>query len=176
MDKNKTDTNNIIINFSFFPFCFRTVSLKEYTNKLENPKQFFDYFSKLFEVTIPALSNSTFDNVYIETKRHSHTISPKDQKEYNLVKTILKEIYKNHKKPENLEKDFELFLENNIYDYHIWQLGLSGGIRLIGRRRSNIFDVLFIDYHHLIYPDKNHNQDNYKMYDFSPIPSDNGGN
>lgn len=89
MDKNKTDTNNIIINFSFFPFCFRTVSLKEYTNKLESPEQFFDYFSKLFEVTIPALSNLTFDNVYVETKRHSHTISPKDIKEYELDQHII---------------------------------------------------------------------------------------
>lgn len=176
MSKCKTDNNNIIINFSFFPFCFRTVSVGEYTNKLKDKEQFFNHFSKLFERDIPAISQHTFDNVYKETNGHSHSISPGDSK-YKVVLSILKELYKSFKNPTDIERDFELFLENNINDYHIWQLGISGGVRIIGRRRSNIFDVLFIDYHHLIYPNKNYNQDNYNTYTFCPITNnDNGGN
>ena len=174
MNNCKTDNNNIIINFAFFPFCFRTVSIGEYTNKLRDEHQFFHSFSKLFERDIPAISQYTFDNVYKETNGHSHTISPSDRK-YAIVLSILKEIYKNFKNSTNIERDFELFLENNINDYHIWQLGISGGVRIIGRRRSNIFDVLFIDYHHLIYPDKNYNQENYNMYSFCPITNNNNG-
>ncbi len=172
MSDFKTDNNNIMINFSFFPFCFRTISVGEYTNKLRDNEQFFKYFSELFERDIPAISQYTFDNVYKATSGHSHSISPNDKK-YVIVLSIIKEIYKDFENCNNIERDFELFLENNINDYHIWQLGISGGVRIIGRRRSNIFDVLFIDYHHLIYPDKNNNQENYNKYTFCPIR---GGN
>ena len=43
----------------------------------------------------------------------------------------------------------------------------SSRIRLA--RNLNVFNVLFIDYHHLIFPDVKNNQKNYSKYKFCPI-------
>ena len=84
----------------------------------------------------------------------------------NLIKNILK---KKLKKDYNYnDRDIEIFFENNINDYEIWQLGIISGTRIIGTRHLNRFRPIFFDYHHLIYPDKNFNQPNYKEYDFCP--------
>ena len=173
---NDSNDNSIVIDFSLFPFCFRTTSIGKYTNHLKDDNQFHEFFQRLIEKDIPAISQFTFDTVTRETQKHSHVISTRD-KQYQLVISILKEIFKSYYNSENLEKDFELFLENNINDYAIWQLGISGGIRLIGIKKVNRFYVLFIDYHHLIYPDKNYNQPNYQMYNYCPmINNRKGGN
>lgn len=174
MVKFNTDSNNINIDFSLFPFCFRCVKFENFTNKLKDANQFFKYFKRLFEVDIHALTQHSFDDITKATNKHSHSIQI-DTKEYILVICIIKELYKSFKTNNCNDRDFQIFLENNINEYHVWQLGISGGIRLIGIRRSNIFSVLFIDYHHLIYPDKNHNKENYELYDFCPIMNNNKG-
>lgn len=157
-----------------FPFCFRCVDLGKFTNKLKDVNQFFKYFKRLFEIDMPALTQHSFDDVTKATNKHSHSI-PIDTKQYFLVINIIKELFKSFKEDSYDDRSFQLFLENNINEYHVWQLGISGGVRLIGIRKLNVFSVLFIDYHHLIYPDKNYNQENYELYSFCPIPSDDGG-
>lgn len=122
-------------------------------------------------VSIPALTQFTFDNVTKMTK-HSHSILYKS-KEYDKVIKIVKKIYSEFKNGMLNDHDFELFYDNHINEYQMWQLGITSGIRLIGIRYNNIFSVLFIDYHHLIYPDKNYNQDNYELYSFCPIENNN---
>ena len=67
------------------------------------------------------------------------------------------------------ESEFEMWFNQNINDYEIWQLGVIGGVRLIGIRDMNEFGVLFIDYHHLIYQDIKNNQKNYDKNCFCPI-------
>lgn len=62
-----------------------------------------------------------------------------------------------------------MYTFSNISDYAVWQLGLTGGTRIIGIRYLNIFRPLFFDYYHLIYTDKNYNQLNYSKYNFCPI-------
>ena len=57
----------------------------------------------------------------------------------------------------------------------MWQLGVTGGIRLIGIRKSNLFCVLFIDYHHLLYPSIKYNQKNSEKYSFCPIKKSDKG-
>lgn len=168
MNKYNIDTDNIIIDFSLFPFCFRCVTVGNFTNKLKDANQFFKYFKRLLENEIPTLVQFNFNNISKETKRHSHSIL-NDTKEYVLIKDILKELLKSYKKGNYSTEYYEKFLENNVNEYTIWQLGITGGIRLIGVRKSNVFSVLFIDYHHLIYRDDKHNQENYKLYDFCPI-------
>lgn len=168
MKKYNLDENNIYINFSQFPFCFRCVSFGNYTNKLRDSKQFFEYFKRTIEKDIPFYSQYTFSNITNASNKHSHSI-PVNSKQYNLIIEIVKELYKSYKNNSCSERDLELFISNNISNYHIWQLGVSGGIRLIGIRNSNIFNVIFIDHHHLIYDDKNYNDKNYELYDFCPI-------
>lgn len=163
---NRTLEDNIIVDFSKFPFCFRTTSIKEFTNKLKNEKQFFENFQCLIEKNIPYFGKYNFNTISNATQGHSHAILPSDPK-HELIKKIVKNICKEYYKYS--DKDFELFYDNNINEYSIWQLGVSGGIRLIGIRYLNIFYVLFIDYHHLIYSSPKYNQDNCKKYDFCPI-------
>lgn len=165
------DNKNIIIDFSRFPFCFRCVSVDDFTNKLKDCDEFFYYFKRLIETEIPALTQFTFDNVTKMT-RHSHSILYKS-KEYDKVIKIVKKLYSEFKNDMLTDHDFELFYDNHINEYQMWQLGITSGIRLIGIRYNNIFSVLFIDYHHLIYPDKNYNQDNYELYSFCPIENNN---
>ena len=166
--KSTNFDNNIHIDFSRFPFCFRCVSVGKYTNKLRDDNQFFEKFRRLFEIDIPALTQYTFDDVVKNTNKHSHTVSTKSN-EYNMVVSVIIELYKSYKNNNVTQRDVDLFLENNINDYYLWQLGISGGIRLYGIQNMNVFSVLFIDYHHLIHPDKKHNQENYELYDFCPI-------
>lgn len=172
MSQYSTDSNNISIDFSLFPFCFRCVSLGNFTNKLKDGNQFFKLFKRLFEIDIPSLTQYSFNDIVRATNKHSHSIQI-NTKEYSIVINIIEKLYKSYY-GQNMS-NFNLFLENNINEYYMWQLGISSGIRLIGIRRSNIFSVLFIDYHHLIYPDKNYNQENYKLYNFCPITNNNGG-
>lgn len=51
-----------------------------------------------------------------------------------------------------------------------WELGFSGGVRIIGIFDSNskTFYPLFVDRHHLIYPDNNFNHSDFEKYDYNP--------
>lgn len=159
--------DNVIINFSRFPFCFRCIQVKKYgfTNYLKDNIDFFDKFKELNEHIIPSFVNQNFE--VLSQGRHAHPIRNSD-KEYLVIKEILKKLcmdYNNYTKDE----EFELWFEQNINDYQIWQLGNIGGIRLFGIRNMNVFNVLFIDYHHLLYASQKHNQINYANYNFCPI-------
>ena len=167
-NKNSISDNKIIVNFSLFPFCFRTVKYNEFTNKLKNYEQFFKYFKRIIEKDIPVISEYSFDEVIRATNKHSHPIQ-NGTFQYSLVVSIVKELCKSYYSYS--DKDFDRFLENNINDYSVWQLGISGGIR-----RLNVFCVLFIDYHHLVYKDNNFNSESYEMYDFCPMTSAFGRN
>lgn len=168
MSNYNFENNRIIINFNCFPFCFRTISVDKYTNNLKDDNEFHMYFTKMMERDLPSISQYTFDDVTSRTSRHSHPITYNTDN-YTVVIKVLKQIFKDYYKSSDIERDFELFMYNNINDNAIWQLGIVGGIRLIGTRNLNVFNVLFIDYHHLIWPDKNHNQLNYMSYSYCPI-------
>ncbi|EAC2632611.1 hypothetical protein ACU8IW_001971 [Listeria innocua] len=61
----------------------------------------------------------------------------------------------------------------NIDELNIWQFGASGGARLIASvtKEENGISVvrpLFIDYHHIVYPNKKHNQKDLLKYKFCP--------
>ena len=72
MSKFSTDSNNISIDFSLFPFCFRCVKSGNFTNKLKDDKHFFKLFKRLFEIDTPALTQYSFEDItratYIRTK------------------------------------------------------------------------------------------------------------
>ncbi len=161
------EENCIRIDFTRFPFCFRAVKYKKITNCLKSSKEFCEKIEEVFEKQLYHITQYTFDNVYQNTKGHSHGIHIKT-KEYSLVIEIFKMIYKSWK-PDSHEDDIEKFIESNTNDYMLWQLGSVGGPRLIGIRINNTFYVLFFDYYHLIYPNKYHNQEDVLSYNFCPI-------
>lgn len=159
--------NNIRINFNRFPFCFRCVETDSFTNKLKNYDSFFVKFKQFFEIDVIHICQCNYDEIFIKTNKHSHSINIQT-KEFELVMETVKQLLKSWK-PSYKDRDNQLFFENNINDYVLWQLGCTAGTRIIGLRQANEFFALFFDYHHLIYPDKNHNQEDYYSYSFCPI-------
>lgn len=168
MNSGRTDSDKINIDFTLFPFCFRTFTNGTYTNKLKDYSDFLLKFGHIFEKEVQHLSQYNFCDITTNTNKHSHDIK-KNSSEYDLVICIIKSLYNSFKGGNLREEDLGLFLDNNINDYTIWQLGYSGGTRLFGVRKSNVFHVLFIDYHHLIYPDNHYNEPNFNSFSFCPI-------
>ena len=157
---NNTDDEKVIISFSSFPFTFRTVKCKDFTNCLVDEKDFIKKFSLIFKKIVPELESSNI--VELIKKDHCNNIENKR----DIVTDILKELVK-----EEFGEgyNFETFYDNNIGEYQLYELGIMQGIRLICVKYNNIFKVLFIDYHHLIYPSVKYNQVDYSSFKFCPI-------
>ena len=160
--------NKVLVNFSKFPFCFRCTKVKKFnfTNYLSKSDEFFDNFKLIIEKSLPHFTSKSFNELNRENN-HVHIIRS-NTKEYNIVKEVIKNLCMEYHNFEN-ESEFETWFNQNINDYEIWQLGVIGGVRLIGIRDMNEFGVLFIDYHHLIYQDIKNNQKNYDKNSFCPI-------
>ena len=78
----------------------------------------------------------------------------------NIIIKLLKSINFN-------SRQIEEFINQNILDTDIYQLGLDGGVRVISIISGNIFEILFFDVHHLIYPSEKHNDIDYESLKFS---------
>ncbi len=163
-----SSNEKIMVDFSQFPYLFSSVEYNDFTNYLSDCFEFFDKLKYIFEKLIPFVSNHTYNDINGASK-HSHPIT-NGSKEMKLVENIIKEKLKKDYRYE--ENDINNFFVNNINDYQMWQIGLDGDVRIIGIRYINRFKPIFIDYHHLIFPDKNYNQRNYKKFNFCPV---NGG-
>lgn len=152
--------DKIKIVFSKYPFCFRTIKLSEFTNKLKNEGEFFEKFKIIIEQLIPHISQYTFSNIQGQTP-HCHPVN--DDKR-QLVYEIVGELVKNWNSGYNVEQ----FLQQNLDGEVIWELGLKD-VRLFGIRESNFFHLLFVDYHHLVYPSVKYNDKNYSRNKFGVI-------
>lgn len=157
------EKNNVVVDFSMFPFCFRNTKRKDYTNKLENENEFFDKFSDLIEKLIPHICSKTFEEIMTE-KMHCHPIKSDESQKIKLIYEVVEDLVSEWKPG----IDVKQFTFQNLDGEKIWQLG-NNSIRLIGIRKENFFHVLFIDYHHLIYPNKKYNDKNYEKYEFKVI-------
>ena len=153
----------IIINFAKFPFCFRTATTRDFTNKLKDEKQFADKFKDLLEKLLPHVYQKTFEE-YMSNDYHCHIIGKKDNDKIERINRVVSELVKNWNPGINADD----FIKQNLEGEVLWQLGI-GSIRLIGIRRKNILDVLFIDYHHLIYPSVKYNDKEYSRNNFGII-------
>lgn len=132
---NNSNDERIIISFSSFPFAFRAVKCKDFTNYLFDENDFFKKFSLIFRKIVPELEQSNI--VDLTKKDHCNNI---EKKRY-IVIDILKELVK---------EEF-------------------GEVRLICIKYNNIFKVLFIDYHHLIFPSVKYNQLDYSSFKFCSV-------
>ena len=86
---------NVIINFSRFPFCFRCTRVKKhnFTNYLKDNKDFFDKFKEIMEQIIPHLMTTELNNLF--NAGHVHPIG-NHTKEYECVKEIVKNLCMNY--------------------------------------------------------------------------------
>ena len=145
-------------------FSFQSTTINSFTNFYKDKDSFLKFIKKLFEVDIPNLSKKTFNELK-SSKKHYHKIeNNKDDKKRNMVINIIKKMLKS----KNFNsRQIEEFINQNILDTDIYQLGLDGGVRVIGIISGNIFEILFFDVHHLIYPSEKHNDIDYESLKFS---------
>lgn len=136
--------------------------LKKYsfTNNLRDGEQLSKYLVELIENTVSKInqdSDNIFDN-FSSRKQYPHCHSISEDK-IELVKAISLELHAN---------DFSDVTEDS--DYSWWELGFSGSARIFGimSKSDNCFYPLFIDWHHLIYPDIKHNKADYRNYKYDP--------
>lgn len=155
----------MMINFSC-PLSFYSCKIgQEYTNYLKSPNDFIKVRRKLFGEALTYFQRTTIDKLASNSKKtHTHLITG-DKLE--LVGKILRELVK-AKWPQN---DIETIVANYMSG-DVWQVGYTNGLRLIGSRNNNIFNLLFIDYHHLIEPDDNYNNPDFYKYKYCPMSSD----
>lgn len=155
----------IIINFATFPFCFRTVTTKNFTNKLKGEEEFALKFKEIFENLLPHVGENTFDSLKSE-QFHCHLIKDVEHDKIKLIYNLVGKLVSGWKPG----IDVTSFLEQNLEGEKIWQLG-NKGVRIIGIRKNNIFNVLFIDYNHLIYPSIKYNDTNFSKNNYGIIES-----
>jgi len=159
------ENGKIMIDFSY-PFAFSTCMIKNnFINRLKDCNHFFEHKRVIFGEALGYLNNYTFDEL---RKIDVHTHNIEDKRE--LVKIILKEILKDRFGRNS--KDLEKALDNYLGSEDIWQVAYKQGVRLIGTRNGSVLKLLFIDYHHLIFPNPKHNDKDYYKYSFCPMTSD----
>lgn len=156
-------TGKMTFDFSYVNWL-KGVSRGEFTNMLKDEFQFTAYMVEFFTKIIPIISQN-WDNLIKYNGgagggfqfRHCHTINDEKLK---LVKEIVEQI---HGKPlcDEVEND----------DLNYWQLGLIQSLRVISiySNNNNTLFPVFLDYHHQIYPDDWHNQEDIESYEHCPI-------
>lgn len=158
--KPLVDENGIIVDFSLRT-AFYSCKVDKYTNYLCSHDEFIKFRKKLFGEALDYFKSKKFSELVRDRGSHTHVI--REKKQLDLIEKILKSLIKNAYT--NLdEKSVNGMVDN--YMQEIWQLGYKQGLRLIGVRTQNVFTVLFIDHHHLIYPSQNYNDKDFFKYNY----------
>lgn len=133
------------------------VQHKEFTNKLKNETEFAKAIYETLTKIIPIVQRE-WREIKISKNQyqypHCHTL--KDDKA-ELAKEIIRKLHGDN------------MLDDETLD-NLWQLGTHQGIRIVGGYLQSINTMfpLFIDYHHLIYPNVKYNQPDYGKNNFCP--------
>lgn len=160
---------NVVLDFSF-DTVWISIKHKEFTNYLEDDNEFFKMHRIIFKDILPILSRVIYKyphdfirQISYEGLPHSHEVDSDHKK---IVKDILVQI---HMKKGGEKKQSEDFVNQNIGEERIYQIGHTS-IRIFGYFKENIFVVLMVDYHHLVYPNKIHyNEKDYSNFKMCPI-------
>ena len=148
--RNNLSSEKKTLKVDFSHFLFPNISLGAFTNYLTDRDECLKKLKAFYHQVLPYINGKTFQELEKENK-HCHSINGKKEK-FLIVKILkkYKEIYEEFSLP-----NYEEFLED------FYQLHGPNGLRLIGLRISNSFILLFIDFHHLIYPNIKHNDYDY---------------
>lgn len=145
LDNSINSHQRVILNFS--ECQFKSIEYKNFNNFFIDEKDYI-YFSQKLLIEITTFFGQ-FKRSNVLGEKNCHSI--KKPEEIELINAILKKL------------DYKI---NGDEEYH--QLAYPQGIRLIGLFESgHIFNVLFIDNHHLICPSEKYNNQDYKKYKFS---------
>lgn len=144
---------NIVVDFSN-SFSLYSCTVKDvFTNYLKSRDDIINNHQKIFNEVLKYFSENTFNEMR-SRKKETHTHEIKEQRIINNVKKILKELICCQSK---VTVKVDSIVENLIADADLWQLSYPKGMRFIGVRKGNVMKLFFVDYHHLIYPNKNYN-------------------
>ena len=145
---NNTKIIDYKIMFRFSDFYLNSIQLKNFTNYFKSINESHKNFLNLFELL--KFYNQINSNE-ISLNKHFHII---EGIEYSKCIEILKK-YNNTIKIDTLS---------------LYSIGLKQGLRVIGQKMGvNIFEILFLDPHHLIYNSIKYNDKDYMNYNFCPI-------
>ncbi|MBU3153911.1 hypothetical protein [Clostridium estertheticum] len=151
---------NIVVDFSN-PFSLYSCAVKGvFTNYLRSKNDIFDNYQKIFNQVLKYFSENTFNDMR-SRKKETHTHEIKDQDKIDIVKKILKELI-SCQAQSTIKVD--TIVKNLVADADLWQLSYPNGMRFIGSRNGNVMTLFFVDYHHLIYPNKNYNNKDFFSY------------
>ncbi|WP_368652355.1 hypothetical protein AB4Y30_11390 [Ornithinibacillus sp. 4-3] len=148
-----------------FTFDFRDnrwllgVKKGKFTNKLKDVESYSKSITLIMAKIIPEIQAKSKDiQQSMASDFHCHPIE-QGHRSYITVLAVMREIYGH---------SFEKTIQSNE---QIYQIGVSGGIRIITLRnkQTNIIRPLFIDYHHLAYPNPKYSHTDYIKQSFCPI-------
>ena len=156
-DKNvKTEkpnlSNLIYIDLVHYPQWTDTVKVGGFTNYLKDSKQALRHFFFILNQLFPDIEDYGM-TIFSGQAKHCHKLNGNAE---TTAKKVINKLY-NGKIVDSLSE--------------LWELsGKTEEIRIIGTfvtSSIHTFYPLFIDHHHLIYPDEKHNKLDYKNYSFA---------
>lgn len=128
------------------------------TTYLKDSAQYGEKVSVVFTALIPTLLKE-WHSIYVErTGRYQHC-HKLDGIALARATDLIHEIYGKNRPVD----------ESSEFYNNIWQFGFTHGIRIVcGVSASNTIFPFFVDYHHLLSPDKNYNAEDFDSYRFCP--------
>ncbi|WP_026582112.1 hypothetical protein [Bacillus sp. J33] len=135
------------------------VSFRDFTNKFDDETMFAQYLFELFHKVIPTIQQNWKDIVQGQGKGSWRHCRPVSEEKLDFVLGIIEKTHSH------------TFKDKIGVGSSLWQLGFTQNIRLIAiyDYRNNSLTPVFVDYHHLVHPDKNFNQPDYKRFGFCPV-------
>lgn len=132
------------IHFKLDNINFKSIkSADGFTNYLRDIFEAHSYFVLLFDKFLKHMKDKKIGEIHKEN--HYHRIDGKKER-------ICREIVKKIRNQKEVSEDAEFY-----------QFGIEG-LRIITQKIDNVYDVLFLDPHHLLYSNKNYNQSDYNNY------------
>lgn len=151
-DEDKKLSDVVYIDLTHYPRWTNTVQIGDFNNCLKDSNEALRHFFFIIDRLIPDIEEYG-PNIFNGRARHCHLLRGSEDK---LARKVIRAIH-----------------GDRILDglSEIWELSAkTEEIRVIGtfvNDKMHIFYPLFIDHHHLIYPDKNYNSPDYKKYNFT---------
>lgn len=157
------------IEIKFHQFSFTSIKIDGFSNFYKNSEEAHKKLSDIFGKIIPTIQGNRFSQIQNDSRYHFHKID--DLGQNKLYKRIIRELTKKEY-PNMVPDDRDDYVNQYFFDSeNIYQIGVQGVdcTRIVGILNDNIFEVIFFDIHHMIYPSKNYNEKDLLKYKYSPF-------
>lgn len=157
------------IEFKFHQFAFTSIKIDGFSNFYKNSEESHKKLSVIFGKIIPTIHGKRFSQIQFDSQYHFHKID--DMEQNMLYKRIIRELAKKEYPNMNPSNRDEYVNQYFFDSENIYQIGVQGVdcTRIVGILNDNIFEVIFFDIYHMIYPNKNYNESDLSKYKYSPF-------